>query len=100
MLMTVMVPMPREKWADERLDDLDKKVNEGFTRVEGEIKRLDGSITRVEKEIKRLDGNLGEQRREINARFEAMDLRFDSLNRSLQATTVAVVVALIGSNAF
>jgi hypothetical protein len=36
----------------------------------------------------------------MNARFEAMDLRFDSLNRSLQATMVGVILALIGSNAF
>ena len=102
--MTVMVPMPREKWTDERLDDLNKKVDdgfsdtraemrEGFTRVEGEIKRLDG-------DIKRIEGTLGELRREINGRFESADLRFDSLNRNLQATMVAVIVALIGSNAF
>ena len=84
MLMAVM--MPREKWTDERLDDLNKKVDSGFARVESEIKRL--------------DGNLGELRREINARFESMDLRFDSLNQSLRTTMVAVIVALIGSNAF
>lgn len=94
------VMMPREKGTDERLDDLNKKVGEGFASVEGEIKRLDGNIERVERGITRLDGNLGEMRREINARFEAADLRFDSLNRSLQATMVGVIVALIGSNAF
>jgi hypothetical protein len=87
------VMMPREKWTDERLDDLNKEVGEGFTRVEGELKRLDENI-------ERLDGNLSELRRDINARFESADLRFDSLNRSLQATMVAVIVALIGSNAF
>jgi chaperonin cofactor prefoldin len=91
--MAVMVPMPREKWTDERLDDLNKKVDEGFTRVEGEIKRLD-------RDIKRLDGNLSEMRREINARFEGATLRFDSLNRNLQAGMVGVIVALLGSNAF
>jgi len=109
MIMAVM--MPREKWTDERLDDLNKKVDDGFadtkaemrqgfTRVEGEIKRLDGEVKRLDGDIKRLDGNLGELRREINARFEAMDLRFDSLNRSLQAIMVAVIIALLGSNAF
>jgi SMC interacting uncharacterized protein involved in chromosome segregation len=103
----VAVMMPREKWTDERLDDLNNKVDDGFARVEGEIKRLDGdikrldgNIQRVEGEIKRLDENLGGLRREINARFEGADLRFDSLNRNLQATMVAVIVALIGSNAF
>ena len=91
--MAVMAPMPREKWTDERLDDLNKKVGEGFARVEGEIKRLYG-------DVRRLEGNLGELRREINARFESMDLRFDSLHQSLRTTMVAVIVALIGSNAF
>jgi hypothetical protein len=30
--MTVM-PMPREKWTDERLDDLNKKVDDGFAEM-------------------------------------------------------------------
>ncbi|HEY5943488.1 MAG TPA: hypothetical protein VIT89_11600 [Solirubrobacterales bacterium] len=80
------VMMPREKWTDERLDDLQAEMRAGFTRVEGEIKRLDS-------DIKRLDGTINELGREINARFEG-------LYRTLQAGTVAVIVALIGSNAF
>jgi archaellum component FlaC len=82
--MAVMIP--REKWTDDRLDDLNKKIDDGFARVEGEIKRLDG-------DIKRLDGNVSELGREMNARFEG-------LYRTLQAGTAAVIVALIGSNAF
>lgn len=78
--------MPREKWTDERLDGLQAEMRQGFTRVEGEIKRLDG-------DVRRLDGNLEELRREINARF-------DSVNRNVQAVLVAVLVALIGTNAF
>jgi chaperonin cofactor prefoldin len=80
------VMMPREKWTDERLDDLNKKIDEGFAHVDGEIKRLDSTI-------QRLDGNVAELQREINARFEG-------LQRNLQAGLVAVIVALIGSNAF
>ncbi|HET9198537.1 MAG TPA: hypothetical protein VFN92_09835 [Solirubrobacterales bacterium] len=87
------VMMPREKGGDERLDGLEKKVDLGFARLEGEVNRLDG-------DVKRLDGNVSELRREINARFEAMDLRFDSVNRNLHAVMVAVVIAVLGSNAF
>jgi hypothetical protein len=43
--MTVMVP--REKWTDERLDDLNKKVDdvrtemrEGFARIDADIRAL------------------------------------------------------------
>jgi chromosome segregation ATPase len=105
--MTVMVPMPREKWTDERLDDLNKKVGEGFARVEGEIKRLDGDIKRLNGDVRRLDGNLGELRREVNARFDKVDARFDAinerfeaLNRTLIGGLFVLAAALVGSNAF
>ncbi|HYH53490.1 MAG TPA: hypothetical protein VD761_05105 [Solirubrobacterales bacterium] len=82
--MTVMAA--REKWTDERLDDLNKKVDElktemreGFARVDTEIRDL---------------------RSDMNARFNAIDARFESLNRNLLAGMMAIIVALIGSNAF
>lgn len=64
--------MPREKWTDERLDDLNKKVDAGFVRVDLEIREL---------------------RREMNARFDAM-------NRNMFAGFIAIVAAIIGSNVF
>ena len=71
--------MPREKWTDDRLDDLNKKVDEGFARLDADIKDL---------------------RREMNASFNSVDARFDALNRNLFMGMVGVIVALIGSNAF
>jgi hypothetical protein len=38
MLMVVMTP--REKWTDERLDDLNKKVDDGFAGVHADIREL------------------------------------------------------------
>jgi len=77
------VMMPREKWTDERLDDLQTEMRTGFVRVDGEIKEL---------------------RHEMNARFDSMqnsiDARFDALNRNLIGGLVVVVAALLGSNAF
>ncbi|HEU4707456.1 MAG TPA: hypothetical protein VFS64_09720 [Solirubrobacterales bacterium] len=73
------VMMPREKWTDERLDDLNKKVDNGFARVDADIRELRG-------EIKDLRG-------EMNARF-------DALNRNLIGFAVAIIAALIGLNAF
>jgi len=88
--MAVMVPMPREKWTDERLDDLNKKVDDGFARLDGDIKDL---------------------RREMNARFEkvdsrldklsdSMNARFEALNRNLIGGLFVIVAAILGSNAF
>jgi hypothetical protein len=73
---------PRESWTDQRLDDLNKKVDDGFAR---------------------LDGDLREIRREMNGRFDSMeerfDARFDALNRTLIGAAVAIAVAFIGSTA-
>ena len=93
--MAAMVP--REKWTDERLDDLNKKVDDGFADTKAEMR---GGFARV-------DGEIAELRRDMNARFDSMEGRFDSmnarfdaLNRNLLWGMVTVVVALIGSNAF
>jgi hypothetical protein len=67
----VAVMMPREKWTDERLDDLNKKVNDGFARLDADIREL---------------------RSEMNARFKA-------LNGRLIAGFFVLLAAVIGSNA-
>jgi hypothetical protein len=38
--MIVAVMMPRETWTDERLDDLSKKVDDGFARLDGDIREV------------------------------------------------------------
>jgi hypothetical protein len=73
------VMMPREKWTDERLDDLNKKVDDGFARLDTDIREL---------------------RREINAGFNSVHARFEAVNRNMIAGLFVVVAAIIGSNAF
>jgi hypothetical protein len=77
------VMMPREKWTDERLDDLNKKVDDGFADTKAEMRTG----------FARVDADIRELRSEMNARFEAA-------NRNLIAVTVAIIAAIIGSNAF
>jgi hypothetical protein len=69
------VMMPWEKWSDERLDELNKKVDDGFARVDKDLRELRGDI------------------KELNARF-------DSLNRTLIGAAAAIIAAVIGSNVF
>jgi hypothetical protein len=73
------VTMPREKWTDERLDDLSKKVDDGFADTKAEFRAL---------------------RSEMNSRFDAIHGRFDALNRNLIGGFFVVIAAIIGSNAF
>jgi len=76
---------PRSKWTDERLDDLNKKVDKGFARVDADLRE-------VKKDVKDL-------RAEMNARFDAINGRFDSMNRGMWAGLIVIVAAIIGSNA-
>ena len=109
MLMAVM--MPREKWTDERLDDLNRKVDdgfaetktemrEGFARVDGEIKGLRGDMNARFDSMEARFGSMEARFGSMEARFDALNARFDAFNRNLLWGLVTVAVALIGSNAF
>jgi hypothetical protein len=72
------VMMPREKWTDERLDDLNKKVDEGFADVKTEMRgRFAG----------------------LEARFDKIDERFDRMQQTLIAGFAVMIAALVGSTA-
>jgi hypothetical protein len=58
----------RQGWTDERLDDLNRRVDTGFSRIDADIREL---------------------RTDMNARF-------DSLQRTMLQTSGLVVAALIG----
>jgi hypothetical protein len=68
----------REKWTDERLDDLNERVTQGFDRVDRDIRDL---------------------RTEMNLRFNAMDARFDALHKLLirAAGGTIAVLATVGA---
>ncbi len=74
MLMVVMTP--REKWTDERLDGLEKKVDDGFERVDGDIKDL---------------------RQEMNARFDKLEDRLWKVAIAFVGGASAVIAAFIAT---
>jgi chaperonin cofactor prefoldin len=74
----------REKWTDERLDDLNAKVDRGFDRVEAEMRTLRGEMNGLRTEMNDL-------RAEMNARF-------DALNRTMLGFGGALLVAIVASN--
>ncbi len=92
MLMAVMVP--REKWSDERLDDLDKKVGDGFADVRLEMR---SGFVRVDGEIRELRQEMNHRFDRVDGRFDSIDARFDALNQRLFMAAVAVIVAMVGA---
>jgi hypothetical protein len=78
MLMAVTMA-PREKWTDERLDDLNKKVDDGFADLKAEI---------------------ADTKAEMRAGFARVDAEIRALRREMLAGFFVIVAAIIGSNAF
>lgn len=70
---------PRVQWTDQRLDDLNKKVDHGFERLDKDIREVRGDIKDLKSE---------------------MSARFAAVNRNIWAGTITVAAALIGSQAF
>lgn len=68
----------REKWTDERLDDLNGRVSDGFARIDDDLRCL---------------------RAEMNARFELMedrfDARFDALHKLLLRAAGGAIAVLV-----
>jgi hypothetical protein len=65
--MAVMMN-PRETWTDERLDDLSKKVDQGFSESKAEMK----------------------------SGFERMDARLDRMQNTLVGAAAVIIAALLG----
>jgi hypothetical protein len=82
--MAVMVP--RETVTEHRLDALEKKVDEGFARVDKRFEEVD----------KRIDEGFAR----VDERFEKLTERIDAYNRTVTAGLFVVVAALIGTSAF
>ena len=74
-MLLSMAVMEREKWTDERLDDLAGRVDRGFAEVKGEVRDL---------------------RAEMNERFNSVDLRFDAMQRTMILGFASIVASVVG----
>jgi hypothetical protein len=84
--MLMAVTMSREKWTDDRLDDLQAGMRQGFADLRAEIA---DTKTEMRAGFARVDGEIKQLRREMSA-----------MNRNMLAGFFVIVAAIIGSNAF
>jgi uncharacterized protein YjbJ (UPF0337 family) len=82
-----MAVMAREAWTDERLDDLTKRVDKGFTEVKGEIKEVKG-------EVKEVKGEIRDLRIEISGMQRTLIVGFATITGSTVGSVIAA--ALLG----
>jgi hypothetical protein len=83
----------REAWTDDRLDDLNRKVDEGFRRVDADLRGLRGEMAALRTETK---ADIHELHSEMNGRFDGIDRRIDALRRTTILSNAGVISALIG----
>ena len=63
-------------WTDERLDDLNQRMDRGFDRVDRDIRDL---------------------RAEMDSRFNRLEAKFDSMQRMTLAAYLTAIVGLIAT---
>ena len=81
-MLLCMAVMAREAWTDERLDDLNARVEKGFDEVKGEVREVKGEVH--------------ELRKEMNSRFNSVDARFDAMQRTMIIGFASMAASVIG----
>lgn len=111
---------PMTEWNDDRLDDLNGRVNEGFAKVderfirlEGEMKegfaKVDQRFDKVDQRFDKVDGRFAEMNERFASREEMVDVRtelrhlnerFDRLYYTILVTIIGLVGSLFATNAW
>lgn len=68
----------RESWTDDRLDDLNRRVEGGFKRVDERFRQVDQRFDKVDH------------------RLDKLDARFEALQRQLFQASVLLIAGLLG----
>ena len=71
----------RKAWTDDRLDDLANRMDQGFDRVDRDVRELHTEMDR------RFD--------QVNKRFEALDARLDGIQRVIAQGALTMAAAFI-----
>lgn len=105
----------REAWTDDRLDNLNGKVDAGFARMDARFnamearmdqrfdamqahfdKRLDTMQAHLDKRLDTMQVHLDTRLEGQDRRFEAIDERLDGLQRILVVTQMTFILGLLG----
>lgn len=84
--------MTREAWTDERLDDLNDRVTDGFRQVDERFDKVD---ERFERADERMDAHFKELRAEIIGARIGVEARLDALYRTMAYSLVGLAGILV-----
>jgi DNA anti-recombination protein RmuC len=75
----------REAWTDERLDDLTKRVDEGFRDAREDLRSCRGEMKIDSNSIRtEMKAGFASLRAETDARFDKVDTRFEKVDRRFE----------------
>jgi hypothetical protein len=89
-----MAVMGREAWTDERLDDLNAKVDQGFRQVDQRFDRVEVDIRELRSEVK---GDVSEVKGDVKDLRSEMKQGFDSLQRTMMIGFVTLFASISAS---
>jgi hypothetical protein len=79
----------RDKWSDERMDDLNRRVENGFNRVDADLREIRAEIK----------SEIGGLRGETNARFDSLQRTMLQLGGGMIATFVVGFTSILVAHA-
>lgn len=82
---------PMTEWNDDRLDELNERVKDGFAEVDKRFDKVDERFVRLEGEMK-----AGFMR--VEDRFEVLHDRFDRIYYAIVLTIVGLAGSLLANN--
>ena len=74
-LASVIMEAMRQSWSDDRLDDLNHRVDAGFARVDAQFARVDERFAQMEE---RMDARFARSEARMEILFERLDAKIDS----------------------
>ena len=86
-----MAIMARDSWTDERLDDLNLRVDRGFEQVDKRFEQVDKRFEQVDRRFEQVDKRF----EQVDRRLQRLDERFDALQRTLVTAVIALCSCMI-----
>lgn len=94
-----MAVMARERWTDERVDDLAVRMDKGFEEVKGEVRDVKGEVRHLRSEMgkgfERVDTDIRELRSDMSSMQRTMIIGFVTLFASIVASVIGGVFAVL-----
>ncbi len=82
----------RSTWTDERLDDLNARVDRGFEQVDKRFEQVDKRFEQVDRRFERMEGKFDR----VDERFALIDQRFVQMGMALEGINRRLTQGLIG----